>query len=242
MSDEQGTEKAFDPRFIQTSESSGGLETVTVRTSRFVYLHQEAKSSLADAFLVPDKKDLTFYGDIVRVVGEITAPGRTIKIVCRRLEFDRGEAKLTKEKQLERKAPRIDVSGEKGEDAGIVTEPAASAATNGTDDWAWSDDSPYPRRAGQPGNKDTGNKAEDGKNGMNGGNAGKILIYCNNLVRWAPVELCANGGNGGRGGAGRKGQQGGNGWSPFRLDWPVSRYKNTMHRGGEPCGEGWTGR
>lgn len=207
------TKKAFDARFIQTSESVGGRETVTVRTSRFIYLHQAELSSLANAFFIPSGKDLTFYGDVVRVIGEIKVPGRNIKIVCRRLEFDYDSARGDGEK-----APKIDVSGAKGKDGDAVKEPDESRADDGVEDWDYVEDqehrdkSGYRRRAGKP-----GASREAGDSGKNGGDGGEIHIYCNTLVRSAPVELCANGGDGGNGRAGHKGQRGGNGWDKFYL-------------------------
>ena len=98
--------EVFDPCFIQTVELGLKNEVIasTVRTSRDIVLTQQTGAPVGKAVTVCKVENLTVYGDIVKVHGLINAPGRTIKIFCRRLEFHPGPDS----------ASGIVVTGEKG--------------------------------------------------------------------------------------------------------------------------------
>jgi len=139
--------------------------------------------------------DLTVFGDVVRVHGILSAPGRTIRIFCRRLEFYAGKT-----------GSGISVNGDFGAD-GAEAESAASAGADGQ-----LNPTSIPATNGITG--------ADGGHGNPGNPGGEIQIYCDTLVPLSAVVLSAEGGKGGNGAVGQQGGQGGNGFSGY----PMQRY------------------
>jgi hypothetical protein len=181
----------FDPYFIQTLEedATGAVRSSTIRTSRLIVLTPEKSAPVGKAVPMAQTGDLTVYGDVVRVCGTLSAPSRTIKIVCRRLEFHPGSDGTC----------AIVVSGEKGLE-GTPQKFAATAGQDGTN----------LNRAGQ-----VGVAGADGGNGGMGLTGGEIQIFCNSLSAFANVKLIAEGGTGGDGAQGQQGGAGGRGFSGF---------------------------
>jgi hypothetical protein len=190
----------FDPYFIQTFEegATDAAQASTIRTSRLIVLTQQKAlpKTPAKAVHVSETGDLTVYGDVVRVYGIFQAPGRTIQIVCRQLEFHPGIDGTS----------GIVVTGKKGDDA-AAKELAADAGTNGN-----------PRLGKEARAGGAATPGADGAPGKAGNQGGKIRIYCGNLLRYGPVTLNANGGRAGNGAAGQQGGTGGNGADGFYLD------------------------
>jgi hypothetical protein len=184
----------FDPCFIQTIEVGSNHEVVasTIRTSREIVLTAQTGVPVAKAVKVNKTESLTVYGDLVKVQGTIEAPGRTIKIFCRRLEFHAGP---------DGKSGFI-VSGEPGTD-GASNRLAAASGKDGIPS----------RRYGT--NGDDGADGEDGKPGAAGG---RIEIYCDTLVPLPNVLLKADGGRGGDAATGQQGGEGGRGLSGFTTE------------------------
>ena len=183
--------EVFDSHFIQNIENgaTGVAVASTIWTSRLIVLTQASSSPLGKAVSVAATSNLTLYGDVVRVEGTITAPGRTIKIFCRRLEFHSRNG-----------TSGIDVTGEKGVDGKPAQALATDKAADGTD-------------MDRPGK--TGLAGKDGDGGTEGAKGGDIQIYCGILVRLAPVALIARGGLGGDSADGHVGGAGGNGFTKF---------------------------
>lgn len=79
-----------DQNFHQESVYEGDvLIATTIETSEFIELTMDTGYDPYHAGVVPVAAtcDYTVRGDVVRVVGPIHCPGRTVVIVCRRLEL-----------------------------------------------------------------------------------------------------------------------------------------------------------
>ncbi len=157
---------------------------------------------------VAETGNYTVHGDVVRVCGPIKCPGKSIKIVCRVLQYY---------PDSKNKDAAILVDGKDGKDG----KPAGDLPPNGKDgeglraaDDIWHSlvhgvDGKV-GEPGKPGNNgafdDEGNEgafeAEDG---------GTIEIYCEALSLVCRTTLSANGGKGGAGSSGTRGGHGGRG-------------------------------
>ena len=183
-----------DPYFVQTPNLSATNEVLgsTILTSRIIVLSPagEASSQVGKAVVVADTGNLTVFGDIVRINGVISAPSRTIKIFCRRLEFFPGKG-----------GSGISVNGKPGANKNKAT----SAADAGSDGRL--NPTSIPATNGITG--------QDGGHGDPGNPGGEIQIYCGILVPFSDVVLSAEGGAGGNGADGQKGGPGGNGFSGY---------------------------
>ena len=184
----------FDPLFVQelTLDAQNVVAAATIRTSRLIVLTQESTDRLGNVVQVGKKGNLIVYADVVRAAGIIEAHGRTMTISCRRFEFHPGAGGTS----------GFDVSGENGADGAAHALPADRGAEGKADK--------SENRAGKP-----GKPGADGHNGGTGTDGGKIQIYCDALIRYAPVVLNARGGRGGNGGDGQQGGAGGNGTSDY---------------------------
>lgn len=188
------SDSIFDSYFVQTANLSAKNEVVgsTIRTARVIVLSRagETPTQVGKAVPVATTGDLTVFGDVVRVEGVLSAPGRTIKIVCRQLEFYAGKS-----------GSGISVSGADGTD-GVAVPGEAPAGGNGqlnpTSIPAWN-----------------GATGQDGGYGTSGNSGGEIQIYCDILAPYADVVLSAQGGKGANGAVGQKGGAGGNGFDGY---------------------------
>jgi hypothetical protein len=203
--------EVFDPYCIPILEkgAAGEADAYTVRASRLIVLTQAGKTPLGMAVPVTETQDLTVYGNVVRVSGVIRVPGRTVKIVCRRLEFHPGPDGKS----------GINVNGTDGAAGLPVPALAAKKGEDGKEpDYPTPDRHAAPKRlletsrAGK-----AGEIGANGGDGKTGGKGGKIQIYCNNLIRFAPVELTAKGGPGGRGADAQQGGQGGHALGGYKT-------------------------
>jgi hypothetical protein len=186
-----------DPYFVQTANLSDTKEVLgsTILTSRTIVLSPagEASSQVGKAVVVADTGNLTVFGDVVRISGVICAPGRTIKIFCRRLEFYPGTG-----------GSGISVNGKRGANKNKAT----SLAGAGKDGQL----NPTSIRAAN------GINGQDGGHGDPGNPGGEIQIYCGILVPFSDVVLSAEGGAGGNGADGQDGGRGGNGFSGYPTE------------------------
>ncbi|MBV9083766.1 MAG: hypothetical protein JOZ62_13890, partial [Acidobacteriaceae bacterium] len=193
--------EVFDPSFIQTVELGPNNEVLasTVRTSRDIVLTQQTGAPVGKALTVCKTENITVYGDLVKVHGTIRAPGRTIKIFCRRLEFHHGPDATS----------GFVVTGEKGADGKAASSPAPAGEDGrlGT--------RPYFTYQADARQGTGGGGGADGEDGKPGAGGGRLEIYCDTFAPLAKTTLKADGGLGGDGAAGQQGGAGGRGLSGF---------------------------
>lgn len=187
---------------------------------------------------VESNKDLTIYGDVVKIVGKIKAPEHHIAIFCRVLQVEKNGDE----------SPALGVSGPPGEKAPKKQVSTTKAATGGPG-WGhhWYDGDPfesYKPEDDEPGGD--GGKGENstvvGENGCSGNSGGSIHIVCRKYAPDQVLDLYARGGNGGKGGAGGPGGEGGNGGPGDDASRGDPR-KHYSTRGGDggPGGKGGPG-
>ena len=143
--------------------------------------------------------DYTVHGDIVRVCGPIKCPGKSIKIVCRVLEF-------YPDSQLQPAA--IVVDGKKGEDG----DPVTGMPNKGADGAEFGSFGAAGER-GKAGND--GTKSEAG---------GTVALFCGTLSLGSGATVSAMGGGGGNGAMGGPGGNGGRGHDGYDPHEMVHRH------------------
>jgi hypothetical protein len=196
----ESTKYAFDQNsyresveFKEKVDSEAILVRSKIQTSHFLALTQDAGSRAEGVYRMAGTADHTIHGDVVRICGPIKCPGRSIKIVCRVLQF-------AEDSQQKPGAIIVDETpGKKGDDVtglpknggdGVVINPSQS-------------DTPRGGGTGDPGL--SGNPGHAGERG------GTIEIYCGTLELMSSGILSAAGGMGGEGSKGTAGGTGGNG-------------------------------
>jgi hypothetical protein len=205
---------AVDQNFHQESvfDAEQVLVSSTIETSEFLVLTQDTSYDphTPGVCFVAGTADYTIRGDIVRVVGPIRCPGRTITIVCRRLELYPAAS------LADPQHPAIIVDGTDGTDGLMVT----AIAKDGDDGHGYRDDGHAAVVVGVDGScGDPGTDGNDGR-GSDNGDGGTIEIYCVDVVTAAPALLSANGGRGASGSSGTRGGKGGNGSDGKTVYWP----------------------
>ncbi|MBW7883166.1 MAG: hypothetical protein H3C34_11100 [Caldilineaceae bacterium] len=212
-----------------------------VQAARPIVLYQTAFAGARDPnwyyFAVESDKDLTVYGDVVKIAGRIQAQQRSITIVARVLQTDRNGDQT----------PVIDVSGTQGADA--LPRPEnwnkADNGQPGQGEKFWQFHDAGNDRPGGDG-KDGSVSNEAGDTGSDGMPGGSIQIVCRQYVPAHTLDLIANGGEGGTGGRGGQGQSGGDGGpgGDARLDFGFvynDRYYSTPGGNGGKGGRGGKG-
>ncbi|MFO1037510.1 MAG: hypothetical protein U1E45_11740 [Geminicoccaceae bacterium] len=209
---------AVDQNFHQESVFFKAGETAqevlvrsTIHTSEFLVLTAPTADLGTGRGVCPiaETADYTIHGDVVRIAGPIRAPGRSIKIVCRRLELDA-------DAQMRPAAIVVDgVDGEPGDVVRAVPAKGADGSSFG----------------------DHGGAGEEGKPGSDGKSAGAaggtIEIHCGGLKLRTDAVLSANGGCGGAGSKGTSGGTGGRGHEGFNRTMDDMRHlKETAGKGG----------
>jgi len=192
----------FDPTFYQLDATVPGHHVASVvRAASLICLTQDPNAGLDRVLPIDPNADIIVYGDVVRICGPITAPGRDITIACRRLEFDLDTAG---------KAAGIDVSG--SDNGGPLVNKLTARAPDGRDGHTTGDGrlSATTVAAGDPGADGNGatRKAESGGSGQDGGN---IRLSCEHLIQRCDVKLAADGYRGADGLSGQAGGDGGAG-------------------------------
>ena len=181
--------------FFKPSEASKEiLVRSTIHTSEFLILTNDTPPDSKTPGVCPiaETADYTIYGDVVRVCGPIICPGKSIKIVCRSLQFYPDSLS---------QGAAIVVDGTKGEKGDVVrAEPSRGS------------DGPAYGLNGKSGEE--GKPGNDGKSA--GGAGGTIHLFCGTLSLQSDVVLSAKGGGGGGGSDGTNGGTGGRGHDGFR--------------------------
>ena len=206
------------------------VTSASIETSHDLTLYQGNSQALARAggyFPVPRDADLFVHGDVVRVRGRIEAPGRTIRIVCRRLLGDSQDAAIIVDGR----------AGAAPSAAGKAAPGPAGRLEESQLTWRGGYAIKVAEaKAGAPG--EAGRRGDDGAAGLSGG---VIEIFCQEVDTWTHVlTLRADGGGGGVGQAGQGGGDGGPGADGADDEWDGV----TRKRG--PCfgalgGPGWRG-
>ena len=183
-----------------TKVATGG----TIETSELLVLHQQTSLSvpLGRTFHVPGDADLFLYGDVVRIHGEIVAPGRKIHIVCRRLETAADPAG---------KSAAINVDGKEG-DAPANKPLKKMPGKDGDPGTSGIQPIPIPAVPDRPGGTGgNGHPGTEGGKGHPGRPGGAIKIVAGQIANDVVLRLSASGGRGGNGQAGGDGGDGGPG-------------------------------
>jgi len=200
---------------IRVDSDSTGVQTV-VKAARPIVLHQTTVPGNQNPdwyyFNVESDRDLTVYGDVVKIIGEISAPGRKIAIFARVLQIV-----LQTSGSVPPSLPSLDVSGDKRADAGPRPENKTKAqdGAEGSGD-RFQFEIVHNEKNDKPGGDGTdatkaGMVGEQGENGKTGGPGGSIRIVCLEYEPTAALSMFANGGKGGNGGTGGNGPAGGDG-------------------------------
>jgi hypothetical protein len=204
----------YDRHYIASSiPAEGGVARHEVHAARSITLVPAGTTfETASTVSIPETSDLTIFGNEVIVRGRLHAPGRTVKIVCRRLVFQR---------PTDEASSGIDVSGiaGDGQTSKIVSKGDGASGTE-------------KNMAGNP-----APHGDDGGRGGDGHKGGQIEICCETLHRGPRLILDARGGEGGTGGNGQPGGNGGDGFNTTELAQHKVRFDATAGVGGQGgCG------
>lgn len=184
----------FDQNYYQEkiTDDKGNIVELTVYTSDPLILTQDIRSNIGRVLYVPPTSDLNVYGDVIRIRGPISLPGRRVQIVARVLE---------EEADSNSQPAALSVDGSNGTNGLALPKPTANIGNPGTP-------GNQHHNGGNAYKGDDGVRGDDGKPGRDGGT---IQIYSGTISLKNNLTISSNGGTGGNGVNGQNGGDGGKG-------------------------------